>query len=250
MTERIRYKRLPLEPTEGGYPCLDGSKIKDRLEYVRYLQTVVEEDSTSDCVVGLGKAHIHRTAEIGSVSAGAYVRDEENVPVHFPQVGGVIIGYRVSIGAYCSVDRAAIGDTVIGDDTTLDHRVHIGHGAQIGARCIITAGAIVGGSAIVEDDCYLGLGSIILPGVIVGPDSIIGAGAVVTKDVPPGSVMVGVPAKQLVKGRPMPVPDEGTRERSVFSKTTPVITSSCACHLCDLTNGTCSCTLCKAKVKQ
>ena len=144
------------------------------------------------------KCFVHWTTLLGEPGTG-YVRDENHVPVHFPQVGGVVLGDRVIIGAYSTVDRAALGDTRIGDDTKLDHHVHIGHGAQIGARCIITAGATVGGSAVVEDDCYLGLGSIILPSCRVGAYTIVGAGAVVTKDIPDHSVVAGVPARPLVK---------------------------------------------------
>jgi acetyltransferase-like isoleucine patch superfamily enzyme len=48
---------------------------------------------------------------------------------------------------------------------------------------------------VIEEDCWLGTGAIILPGVRVGRGSIIGAGAVVTKDIPPLSLAVGVPAR-------------------------------------------------------
>jgi acetyltransferase-like isoleucine patch superfamily enzyme len=48
---------------------------------------------------------------------------------------------------------------------------------------------------ILEDDCWLGAGVIIMPGVTVGAGSIVGSGAVVTKDVPPNTVVAGVPAR-------------------------------------------------------
>ncbi len=53
------------------------------------------------------------------------------------------------------------------------------------------------GAIRVHDNCLVGLRSILLPGVSVGPDSIVGAGSVVTRDVPPSSVAVGVPARVL-----------------------------------------------------
>jgi acetyltransferase-like isoleucine patch superfamily enzyme len=49
----------------------------------------------------------------------------------------------------------------------------------------------------VRDNCVIGLRAILLPGVVVGPDSIVGAGSVVTRDVPPGTVAAGVPARVL-----------------------------------------------------
>jgi acetyltransferase-like isoleucine patch superfamily enzyme len=48
---------------------------------------------------------------------------------------------------------------------------------------------------MIEEDCWLGTGAIILPGVHIGRGSIIGAGAVVTKDIPPLSLAVGIPAR-------------------------------------------------------
>lgn len=51
------------------------------------------------------------------------------------------------------------------------------------------------GTIILEDDCWIGAGVIILPNIIVGKGSIVGAGSVVTKDVPPNSIVAGVPAK-------------------------------------------------------
>jgi len=49
---------------------------------------------------------------------------------------------------------------------------------------------------VLENDCWIGAGAIILPGVTIGEASIVGAGAVVTKDVNPGEVVVGIPAKK------------------------------------------------------
>lgn len=53
------------------------------------------------------------------------------------------------------------------------------------------------GPIIVKDNCFIGFGAIIMPNVVIGPNAIVAAGAVVTKDVPPGSVVGGVPAKSI-----------------------------------------------------
>ena len=52
---------------------------------------------------------------------------------------------------------------------------------------------------IIEDDCYIGIGTVVLPGVIIGRGSLVGAGAVVTRNIPPYSVIAGVPAKVIRK---------------------------------------------------
>jgi len=55
------------------------------------------------------------------------------------------------------------------------------------------------GKVIIKDGAHIGLGAIIMPGVIIGEGAVIGAGAVVTKDIPPYTLAVGVPAKIIKK---------------------------------------------------
>ncbi len=54
------------------------------------------------------------------------------------------------------------------------------------------------GPIVVEDNCFIGVDAVILPGVRIGPNAIVGAGSIVTKDVPPGVVVGGVPARVLM----------------------------------------------------
>ena len=58
-------------------------------------------------------------------------------PVKIPQIGGVVIGDDVEIGACTTVDRGTIGDTVVGDGTKIDNHVQIGHNVRIGRFCIV-----------------------------------------------------------------------------------------------------------------
>lgn len=114
---------------------------------------------------------------MGSVSLG------KNSSVWY---GAVIRGdlESITIGQYTNVQDGAILHGDPGVPTILEDYVTIGHRAVIH-------------SAHIERGCLIGIGAIILNGVIVGTESIIGAGSVVTKNVPPRSLAVGVPAKKI-----------------------------------------------------
>lgn len=100
--------------------------------------------------------------------------------------GAVIRGdvERIEIGACTNIQDGAILHGDPGKPTVLEDYVTVGHRAVIH-------------SAYVERGCLIGIGAILLDGVRVGTGSIVGAGAVVSKDVPPYSLVVGVPAKRL-----------------------------------------------------
>lgn len=78
------------------------------------------------------------------------------VYVKVPQVGSVVIGDDVEIGANSAIDRGAIGDTVVEDGVKIDNLVQIGHNARIGAHTVIAACVGVAGSAVVGRRCMIG----------------------------------------------------------------------------------------------
>lgn len=110
---------------------------------------------------------------------------------------GVQIGHHVEIFDHANVDRGTERDTVIGDNTVIDRHVHVAHDAVIGKNCIVVAGTVIGGFVTLEDDVYLGISVSVKPRVRIGRGSKIGMGAVVLRDVPPGCVVVGNPARIL-----------------------------------------------------
>jgi len=112
-----------------------------------------------------------------------------------PHVGIVVVEDDVEIGACTTIDRATLGETRIGAGTKIDNLVQIAHNVRIGRRCLIAAQTGIAGSAVVEDD-------VVIAGQVgVGDHVRIGRGAVVlalsgvTKDVPPGQVVSGFPAR-------------------------------------------------------
>lgn len=100
------------------------------------------------------RAIIHSGAVLGADGFG-FVRTAAGYE-KFPQVGRVVIGDDVEIGANCTIDRAALGLTIIGDGTKLDNMVHIAHNCVIGKRVVIAAQTGMAGGCIVEDDCVIG----------------------------------------------------------------------------------------------
>jgi UDP-3-O-[3-hydroxymyristoyl] glucosamine N-acyltransferase len=99
---------------------------------------------------------VHAGAVLGCDGFG-YVRDEKyGRHVKFPQIGQLMIGDYVEIGANVTIDRGALDKTVIGPGTKLDNLVHIGHNCAIGANVVMAAQVGLSGSVSVGDDCMLG----------------------------------------------------------------------------------------------
>ena len=73
-----------------------------------------------------------------------------------PQVGNVIIGNDVEIGANTTIDRGAIEDTIVGNGVKLDNQIQVGHNVQIGNDTVIAACGAIGGSTIIGNNCAIG----------------------------------------------------------------------------------------------
>lgn len=116
-------------------------------------------------------------------------------------VGDVSIGREVSIW-YQAVVRGDITPITIGDQSNIqDHamlHVDFDRPCIVGNRVTVGHRALLHG-CVIEDECLIGMGAILLNGVHVGASSLIGAGALLLEgmEVPPGSVVVGSPAKVL-----------------------------------------------------
>jgi UDP-3-O-[3-hydroxymyristoyl] glucosamine N-acyltransferase len=182
----------------------DGAQIGGRTRIEPF--TVIEPGAHvgEDCRIGhscsiLGGARLgdrvqlHPGVRVGTDGFG-YVGGPEGA-VKIPQIGGCIIGDDVEIGANSTIDRGALGDTVIGARTKLDNLVHIGHNVQIGEDCMIVAQVGVAGSVRIGAGASLGGQAGISGHLTIGPGARIGAQSGVTKDVPGGVDYCGFPAR-------------------------------------------------------
>ena len=96
-----------------------------------------------DCVLG-DRVIVHAGTSIGTDGYG--YATHKGVHHKIPQVGNVIVEDDVEIGANCSIERAALGSTVIGQGTKIDQLVVIGHGCRIGPHCLLVAQTGISGS--------------------------------------------------------------------------------------------------------
>lgn len=101
------------------------------------------------------------------------------------------------IEAFATVDSGTYRRTKVGARTWCMKHVHLGHDVLVGADCELSPGAVVCGSAELGDGVRMGVNSCVRPFIKVGAGARIGMGAVVVKDVPPGAVVVGNPARPI-----------------------------------------------------
>jgi UDP-3-O-[3-hydroxymyristoyl] glucosamine N-acyltransferase len=167
------------------------------------------------CTIGDGcsfdsNIRIYNGVKIGghcSVKAGAvlggdgfgFERDADGNLFRFPQVGSLIIGNYVEIGANSSIDRGSLADTIIGDYTKISSLCHISHNNKIGQNVVITCGTNIAGSNVIEDNVWIAPNSSIRGWVKVGEGATVGMAAVVTKNIPANETWVGNPARKLEK---------------------------------------------------
>ncbi|MDQ2686400.1 MAG: UDP-3-O-(3-hydroxymyristoyl)glucosamine N-acyltransferase [Armatimonadota bacterium] len=115
----------------------------------------------------------------------------ENRHYKIPQIGRVIVGDDVEIGANVTIDKARTGSTRIGAGSKIDNLVHIGHNVTVGRNCVIVAQVGVSGSVDIGDGVILAGQVGIKDHVKIGDGSIVAAKSGVIGDLPPQSFVSG-----------------------------------------------------------
>ena len=156
--------------------------------------TVVEPNVTLMAGTRVGKnCLLHAGCVLGCDGFGFL--PSANGIVKIPQIGAVIVGDNVEIGACSTIDRGTIGDTVIGDGTKIDNHVQIGHNVRVGKHCVICAMSGVGGSSVIEDGVTISIQAGVTDHVRVGKGAIVAGRSGVSNNVPAGAVVSGFPAR-------------------------------------------------------
>lgn len=156
--------------------------ISDNKEQIE--DYVIENDRRNSAIPLLDMKNINARIEPGVI-----IRDQ----VEIGDNAVIMMGASINIGA------------VIGEKTMIDMNVVLGGRATVGKNCHIGAGTVLAGvieppsakPVIIEDDVVVGANCVVLEGVTVGKGSVVAAGAVVREDVPPYTMVAGVPAKVI-----------------------------------------------------
>jgi UDP-3-O-[3-hydroxymyristoyl] glucosamine N-acyltransferase len=145
----------------------------------------------AECEIGR-RVRLHSGVVIGSDGFGfEFVRGRHE---KVPQIGAVLVGDDVEIGANTTLDRARFGRTVVGEGTKIDNLVQIAHNVRIGRHCLLCAQTGVSGSTTLADYVVLGGQSGLAGHLTLGKGSKVGGGAGVSADVPAGDFVNGTPA--------------------------------------------------------
>jgi len=170
--------------------CYLGAQATVGDDSLLYPRVTIREE----CVIG-SRCILHPGVVVGAdgfgfaFDAGSYHK--------VPQVGNVVIGDDVEIGANTTIDRATTDSTRIGDGTKIDNLVQIGHNVVTGRHCIIVAQVGISGSTRLEDYVVLGGQAGVAGHVTLGRGAQIGGQSGVSKSVPPGAKIFGTPAVAL-----------------------------------------------------
>ena len=162
-----------------------GHRAQLGAEVYLYPQVVVREE----CILG-DRVVIHSGTVIGADGFG-YARDG-GLYHKVPQVGNVVLGDDVEIGANTCVDRAATGSTRIGRGTKIDNLVQIGHNVEIGEHVIVAAMSGIAGSTRIESNVTVGAQAGVNGHIVIGQGATLASRAGVTKSVPPMTIVSGV----------------------------------------------------------
>jgi UDP-3-O-[3-hydroxymyristoyl] glucosamine N-acyltransferase len=136
---------------------------------------------------------LHPNCTIGADGFGFRPCPERGL-VKIPQIGNVILGNGVEIGANSCVDRGKFSSTVLGDGCKIDNLVQIGHNSKLGKFCIMAGNSGLAGSVTLGNGVIIGGSASIKDHTTIGDGAIVGAGSGVAGDIEAGKTVLGYPA--------------------------------------------------------
>ncbi len=146
-----------------------------------------------DRVIVGDRVLLHAGAVLGSDGFGFHSDEQGHQKI--PQIGTVIVGDDVEIGANSTVDRATISATRIGSGTKIDDGVHVAHNVVMGENCLLCGQVGIAGSARIGNNVMMGGQAGINDHITICDDVVIGGGAKVYGDIDEPGVYSGTPAR-------------------------------------------------------
>ncbi len=168
---------------------LDETSIGDHT--IIWSGTVIRER----CTIG---AHciFHNNVSIGADGFGYRPSPDGNGLLKIPQIGTVVIGNDVEIGANSCVDRGKFSATIIGDNCKIDNQVQIAHNCVMGRSCIMAGHSGLAGSVTLGDGVIIGGSASIKDHTTIHSGVTVGAGSGVVGDIEAGKTVLGYPAQE------------------------------------------------------
>lgn len=144
------------------------------------------------CVIGR-ECIVHGGTVIGADGFGFH--DGPSGRHKIPQIGNVVVADHVELGAACTVDRATIESTTIGEHTKIDDQVHIAHNCRVGRYVYIAGNTGLAGSVVVEDGAMISGMVSVRDHVRLAKGSVVMGMSGVAKDTEPKTAYFGTPAR-------------------------------------------------------
>jgi UDP-3-O-[3-hydroxymyristoyl] glucosamine N-acyltransferase len=148
------------------------------------------------CLIG-SRVELHPGVRIGQDGFG--FAPDPQAPIKVPQLGRVLIGDDVGIGANTTIDRGSGHDTVIGAGSMIDNLVQIGHNVVLGRCCILAGQVGISGSTKLDDFVVVGGQGGLAGHLHIGTGARIAAKSGLMRDVPAGEAVCGSPAVPLTE---------------------------------------------------
>ena len=123
----------------------------------------------------------------------------KNAYVKIEQLGSLVIGENVEIGAGCTIDRGALDDTIIHDGVKLDNQIHIAHNVDLGKNSAIAACCAIAGSTVIGENFRMGGLSGVLGHLSITDNVSVGAHTLITKNISEGGEYIGIMPAQNPK---------------------------------------------------